>query len=151
MRLLRLIPSALASLYLVACASSPPPAGPAQPAAPAISPAEAIVQRQLDAYNAHDLDGFLATYAPDAELFDLPGAATPTTSGHDEMRGIYGGIFAQLPDLRCDIANRIVSGAYVVDHEICTTGIAGEPEMRAIAIYQVENNLIRRVWFGLPE
>jgi len=41
------------------------------------SPAEALVQRQLEAYNAHDLEGFIATYAPGIEIFDLPDAANP--------------------------------------------------------------------------
>ena len=31
-----------------------------------------LVQRQLDAYNARDLDAILATYADDAEQFEHP-------------------------------------------------------------------------------
>jgi hypothetical protein len=34
---------------------------------------EAIVQRQLDAYNAKDIEAWLATYAPDARQFEHPG------------------------------------------------------------------------------
>ena len=30
-----------------------------------------LIQRQLDAYNAKDLDGWLSTYAKDAKQFSL--------------------------------------------------------------------------------
>lgn len=45
---------------------------------------EQIVQQQLDAYNAHDLDAWLTTYAPDARQFEHP--ATLLASGHAEIR-----------------------------------------------------------------
>ena len=32
----------------------------------------ALAQRQLDAYNAHDLEAFLACYAYDVEVYELP-------------------------------------------------------------------------------
>jgi len=41
------------------------------PATPSPSP-EAIVQAQIEAYNARDIDVFLATYAEDAQLFEHP-------------------------------------------------------------------------------
>jgi hypothetical protein len=31
-----------------------------------------VVQRQLDAYNARDVDALLAIYAPDAQMFEHP-------------------------------------------------------------------------------
>jgi len=64
------------------------------------------------------------------------------------MRERYGAMFTHLPRLNCNVGNRIADGAFVVDHEVCDIGVPGEPEMRAIAIYHVENDLIRRVWFG---
>ena len=44
---------------------------------------EAVAQRQLDAYNARDLDAWLATYATDAQQFEYP--ATLLASGHAEI------------------------------------------------------------------
>ena len=41
-----------------------------------------------------------------------------------------------------------MEGPYVIDHEICNLGDPSELAMRAVAIYQVENGLIRRVWFA---
>lgn len=115
------------------------------------SPEELVVQRQLEAYNAHDLEGFLATYSPDAELFDLPATGKARVTGIPAMRDDYGQTFAAVPKLRCDVAERIVEGSFVTDHEICDLGLPGEPPMRATAIYQVENALIRRVWFAYAD
>jgi len=107
---------------------------------------EQVVQRQLDAYNAQDIEGFVATYAPDAEIFGLP-PTQPRLSGHDALRAQYADLFARLPELRCAAVNRIVQGAYVIDQEVCHTG-ASPPVLRATAVYQVDNGLIRRVWFA---
>lgn len=49
-----------------------------------MSSAEAVVQRQLEAYNARDVDAWLATYARDAEQHELHGALL--AKGHDAMR-----------------------------------------------------------------
>lgn len=138
MRFLSLI--AATAVALSACATTAPVAA---------SPEAALVQRQLDAYNAHDLEGFLATYSPDIELFDLPDATKPTSTGLDAMRKTYGDMFTSLPRLRCNLGNRIVEGPFVIDHEICDIG--GPEQMRAVAIYQLENGLIRRVWFAAAE
>jgi imidazolonepropionase-like amidohydrolase len=108
---------------------------------------ESIVQRQLERYNAHDLEGFLATYADDAEIFDAPGAARPSMAGKAALRKVYGDMFAQLKALACRSAQRIVEGDHVIDQEVCWLE-AGKPPVDAAAIYQVENGRIRRVWFA---
>ncbi len=38
----------------------------------AASPPEAVVQAQVEAYNARNIDAFLATYSDDAQLFEFP-------------------------------------------------------------------------------
>lgn len=144
MHLSKLFLSASVALALTACASAPV-------ASPALSPEAALVQRQLDAYNAHDLEAFIATYSPEIEIFDIANAAAPQMTGLEGMRAVYGEMFASMPDLRCDLGNRIADGAFVIDHEICHMGAPGDPPERAIAIYQVEDGLIRRVWFASVE
>lgn len=62
---------------------------------------EAVVQHQLERFNAHDIDGFVSTYAPDAELFFLPDAAMPRLSGADEIRAHYGSRFGAFPLTQC--------------------------------------------------
>ena len=143
MRLFQKTLAGVIAACLSACVSAPPPSSVATP-----SPEAALVQRQLDAYNAHDLEGFLATYSPDIEIFDISNAAAPQMAGIPAMREVYGEMFASMPNLRCDLGNRIADGAFVIDHEICAMAAPGDPPERAIAIYQVEDNLIRRVWFA---
>lgn len=105
---------------------------------------EAVVQRQLEAYNAHDIDAFLATYSPDIELFTLGGERQ--SQGLDAMRARYGKMFRDVPQLHCDISRRIVQGNIVVDHEHLT-GLPNGGTVDAIAIYEVRRGKIRRVWF----
>ncbi len=96
----------------------------------------AVVAAQVDAYNARDLDRFLKCYSPDAVIED--------GSGQVLMRGVYGQLFAQSPELHCEIRQRIRVGPYVVDEEAITGfHLAGFPtEVHAAAVYRVEGDRI---------
>ena len=107
---------------------------------------EQAAQAQLDAYNAQDVDAFAACYADDVEAFELPGG-TSLFRGKDAMRARYARLFATNPRLHCRLTARIVGGAFVIDQEELT-GRADGGTAQAIAIYQVENGKIRRIWFG---
>ena len=56
-------------------------------ALPCMNPQD-VVQRQLDAYNRHDLAAFVATYAEDAELYRVP-ATTPALRGRQALGDFY--------------------------------------------------------------
>lgn len=110
-----------------------------------MSAPETIVQQQLEAYNARDLEAFLATYADDAELFGFP--ATAQTRGKDEMRKRYALRFSD-PILHAAIVNRMVMGNVVIDHErVRCTLPEGPGVMEAIAIYEVKDGKIARTTF----
>ena len=106
---------------------------------------EEAAQAQLDAYNARDIDAFLAPYHPDVVLARLPGDE-PFARGHEEMRAIYGAKFANSPDLHCRLVTRICHDRFVVDHED-VTGVPGPGRVGAVAIYEVVEGLIVRAWF----
>jgi hypothetical protein len=103
---------------------------------------ETIVQRQLDAYNARDINGFMDTYSEDIGLYNFP--AELRTQGQLEMRKGYGDYFESTPDLHAEIKNRIVIGNMVIDEENVT---ANGNTFRAVAIYEVENGKISKVTF----
>jgi imidazolonepropionase-like amidohydrolase len=105
---------------------------------------EALAQRQLNAYNARDIDAFLEPYADDVEIYNHPNELT--YKGKEAMRKRYGEMFAKLPALHCELVNRTVMGNTVIDHERVTFGPA-RPAVEAIAIYKVENGKISRVYF----
>lgn len=107
--------------------------------------AEFLAQKQLDAYNAGDIEAFLVCYAPDVEIFDQP-TGQRTLYGRDAMRERYTGFFAGNPQLHCRLLNRIVQGAFAIDQEH-VTGLADGRELYAIAIYETNDEHITKVWF----
>jgi hypothetical protein len=106
---------------------------------------EAIVQQQLIAYNGHDVEGFVSTYAADAELFLHPDKLV--ARGSDQIRARYASRFSDNKP-KATILKRIVLGKYVIDEEEITATSEGLPKtMRAVAMYEVENEKIQRAWF----
>lgn len=108
---------------------------------------EAVVARQLEAYNRHDLEGFLACYAEDVRLFRLP-SLEPWLEGTAQVAAFYGGHRFNVPALRAEILNRMVLGNLVVDHER-VHGLGPEPT-EVVAVYEVTGGRIGRVWFHRP-
>jgi imidazolonepropionase-like amidohydrolase len=105
---------------------------------------EDVVQRQLNAYNARDLEAFLATYHPDARLYGFPDQLQ--REGEAALREAYGRLFERVPNLHARVPRRIVSGNYVIDQEE-VTGLPEGRVLRATAIYEVRDGRIARVWF----
>lgn len=100
---------------------------------------EALIDRQLAAYNAQDLEAFVACYAEDIELFTFP--QEPLLKGKAALRERYGDLFRTHPGEQATILHRAVYGHFVADHE--------QMRLRPIAptvIYEVIEGLIRRVW-----
>jgi len=104
---------------------------------------EQIVQKQVEAYNRHDLDAFLGFYAADVKLYDFPDKER--SSGLDAMRKTYGKLFADNPDLKVDIPRRIVQGDTVIDQEFIF--VNENRRLKAVAIYRVVDGKIAAVWF----
>ncbi|NKF21981.1 nuclear transport factor 2 family protein [Solimonas marina] len=106
---------------------------------------EQVVQRQLDAYNAKDLDSWIGTYAPDAEQYELHGALL--ARGHDEIRGRIRARFTE-PDLHARLIHRTRLGPIVVDHERITRNFPeGKGTIEMLCIYEVDGGLIRKASF----
>ena len=106
---------------------------------------EQVVQRQLDAYNAKNLDAWLATYAPDATQYEHPGRLL--ARGHVEMRARTGPRFTE-PHLHARLIHRSVVANVVVDHEEVTRRFAeGDGRIELLCIYVVELGLIQTASF----
>src|ERR1043165_3288910 len=95
------------------------------------------VQAQVDAYNARDIDAFVASYAADVTITDATGRAI--MSGTDTIREEYGALFESSPDLRAEILGRISAGAWTVDQERVSRG---EETRDVLVAYQVADGLI---------
>jgi hypothetical protein len=103
-----------------------------------------VAQQQLDAYNAQDIDAFVATFAPDAAIYMRLGDEAPHTVGSNAIRTLYGNLFKNHPQNRSILMGRMVEGNYVIDHEYLT---GREKPVTIVAIYEIEDGLIRRCWF----
>jgi uncharacterized protein (TIGR02246 family) len=105
----------------------------------------AVVAHMVDAYNARDINRFLDCYSPDAVIED--GRGKVLRQGRDAMRGFYGQLFAQSPQLHCAVRQRIHVGPYVIDEEaVSGIHLDGFPtQLHAAAVYLVERDLIARV------
>jgi hypothetical protein len=109
---------------------------------------EAVVQEQLDAYNARDLARFVAVYSDDVRLYRLP-ASEPVLVGKTALGELYATQRFNLPDLHAELVNRMVFGNKVIDHERIS-GVRDAP-FEVAAVYEVVDGLIRTAWFYASE
>ena len=105
---------------------------------------EDIVQRQVNAYNARNLDVFMDAYAKDARVH-LGLDAGAKTLDPAEMRSTYDGLFQKAAGLHVQILKRMVMGDTIVDQERVTWDGAKEP-VQGIAIYKVAQGRIAEAW-----
>lgn len=104
--------------------------------------AEELVQRQLEAYNARDIDAFMATYTEDIVINNFP--ETLIYKGQEAMRKRYKTMFEETSDLFCEIKKRIVLANKVIDHEYVRKN---GNYISVVAIYEITNGLISKVTF----
>lgn len=105
---------------------------------------EAIVQGQLDAYNAQDVDAFVTHFADDIIVSDLN--ATPNLTGLDAYRERHVALFAQHPQNRAELVSRTVIGRTVIDHERVFRSPEATP-FEVAAIYTFAGDKIARIDF----
>jgi len=104
-----------------------------------------IAQKQLDAYNAQDLGTYVSFFTADCIVSGLNG--TPTETTRDAIKARYAKAFAQFPQNKAELVNRITVGNTVIDHERVIRSPGGE-EFEIIAIYTFRDGLIARVDFA---
>lgn len=105
---------------------------------------EAVVQRQLDAYNARDVEALVAIYADEAQLFEHPSKLLAT--GTAQLRERFTARF-QEPNLHAALLRRIVMGNVVVDYEKVTrTFPEGTGTIEFVMIYEVHHGRIAKAW-----
>lgn len=115
--------------------------------------AEAVVQAQLDAYNAKDIEAFMRCWSEDAQFF-----AHPDTLLADGAAAIRARHLVRFQE--ANLFGRLISrmavgdaaGATVVDREIVSrTFPEGPGQVDVIAIYRVAEGKITRAWFAMGE
>ena len=104
-----------------------------------------IAQKQLDAYNAQDLNKYVSYFTEDCVVSGLNG--TPTETSREAIKARYAKAFAQFPQNKAELKNRITVGNTIVDHELVIRAPGGE-QFEIIAIYTFRDGLIARVDFA---
>ena len=108
-----------------------------------LSPVE-LVQGQLDAYNAQDVEAFCSFYAEDAVLGSYSGGVL--AEGLQAIRERHVKLFADFPQNQAKLLNRIAFGNFVVDHEDVERSPGGE-SFQVAPIYTIAGGKIARVDF----
>jgi hypothetical protein len=112
-----------------------------------LSDVEFPVQKQLEAYNARDIEDFMQWWAYDCEYYEFPSRLL--ASGTSEIRERHVARFSET-NLYGKLVKRISVGNMVVDQEVVTrTFPEGPGEIDVIAIYEVENGKIAKAWFKM--
>jgi hypothetical protein len=111
---------------------------------PSVDTPEVLAQRQLDAYNAHDVEAFSACFSDDVEAFELP-AMTLLFRGREALRERYGPYFEGRRPAATLTSPRITLSSFAIDAEHVV--MADGKSLDAVAIYHIEAGLIRRIWF----
>ncbi|WP_418136607.1 nuclear transport factor 2 family protein [Agrobacterium sp. El2ro-1b] len=110
---------------------------------------ELPVQKQLEAYNARDIDAFMAWWADDCQYYAFP--ATLLAGNAAEIRVRHIERFKE-PDLYGELLTRVIVGNVVIDHETVTRNFPeGKGEVDVACIYEVENGRIVKAWFKIGE
>jgi hypothetical protein len=104
-----------------------------------------VVQAQVDAYNAHDIEALAATYHPDAQVHDL--TLGQTLTGPVGLRPVWQERFTTHPAHQAEIVQRLVVGDFVVDQEHVTE-LADGSTLDALVLYRVRDGQIVECWMA---
>ncbi len=103
-----------------------------------------LIERQLDAYNAQDLDAHCACFAADVIVANV--GEEPNLRGIEAYRARYENLFGEFPQNRAEALSRTVIGDKVIDHERVWRSPDVTP-FEVLAIYSFRDGLIARVDF----
>jgi uncharacterized protein (TIGR02246 family) len=108
--------------------------------------ATTVVQNQLEAYNAKDINAFMKVFAKDAAIYNF-GESKPIAKGKKQVKKVYANLFKNSPQLHSQVINRSVIGNNVLDYELITGRKNQKQPTKLIAIYEIENGLIQKATF----
>jgi hypothetical protein len=133
-----------AGTSLTAFTSSPEPA----PAAPGGSARE-VVERFVAAYNRHEVEAMLALAHPEIQWLSVEGEKISVeTAGVAALGESMRKYFRSLPSSRSSIEGMVEAGRFVSVRERARwEGKTGERTQSALAVYEVEEGRVRRVWY----
>ena len=107
---------------------------------------EGTVALQIEKWNERDLPRLVATYDEGATISDLS-TGERLAAGEEALRDRFEKVLEDSPHLRVEVLQHMSLGPWVVYRERSTTG-PQDKQTDAIAIYEVRDDRIRRVWLA---
>lgn len=106
-----------------------------------------LIDAEVAAYKARDVERFLTYFSPDVRLMDASGKVL--IEGAETLRKYYGPLFANSPNLGVTIVARIVVGQFVIDHERIEGMVSPSrpPSFEAVCISRIEDGHITVMQF----
>jgi hypothetical protein len=91
----------------------------------------------------------IALTEPDVQWLSVDGEKISVeTAGHDALRNYMKRYFASIPSARSKIERSMLAGQYVTVWERASwQAKSGEKSQSALAVYELKNNHIFRVWY----
>jgi hypothetical protein len=105
---------------------------------------EQVVQKNLDAYNQRDIEGFMAWFSPEIKMYNFADGKM-TMQGLEQVRKTYQELFELSPKLHSTILKRIVFDNKVIDHEHIIGRRGAEQPVELVLIYEVEQERIVKI------
>ena len=106
------------------------------------TPQEAVIDRLVEAYNDQDVDALVGCFADGAQIHRYPGVLLQ--DGREAIRADYAKLFADAPENRNEVVQRITVGAHVADQSRLRRTPDAEPT-DMLVLYTVESKLVVRV------
>jgi ketosteroid isomerase-like protein len=103
-----------------------------------------VSDRMLVAMNAHDLDGFVASFAEDYHS-EQPAHPNRAFIGRDKVRENWAGVFSGVPDFHADLLLAVTTdeGVEVGEWHWAGTHLDGAPfDMRGLIMLGIENDQV---------
>ncbi len=113
----------------------------------------AVLQKYLESYNQHDIDGMLEFMATDVRWMNIDGdKLTIATTGKTEFRNIMKGYFEHFPTAKSTIVETSGVGDFITTTERAAWTWEGKPRSQcAMATYSFEDSLIVNVWYHVAQ
>lgn len=120
------------------------------PTAPEINARYDVIEAYTDAYNARDVEAMAALMHDDIQWLSIDGADIAVVAdGKADLVTQMTGYVASGSATTSTLEGQLADGPYLAVREIArwTGGDGAQAEQSALAVYQVEQGLVRRVWY----
>jgi len=109
-----------------------------------------VILAHTEAFNAKDVPAMERVEHPDIEWFSVNGSDISTeVAGRDNLAEMMTGYFESSPSVTATLRDWSLNGDYisVIETAAWTTKDGKEKSQSSLSVYQLEDGLIRRVWY----